>query len=630
MKQKLAIFLVFILTLGVLYQPTLKTVKAAEDSDLLVKNDFSTGAEGWQARGATIEVVTEGGLDNSANVKVSGRTANWNGVQKDMLATALAGSAYDYSVYVYFEGEAGTNATLKLSAQKTIDGVQGWDTIAQADVEANTWTELAGTYTLANSGVASEFVVYVEATNESLEFSIDEFTLRGEATTSPTTSWTYDFETDLGIWGSRTGTEKVEIVTTLGHESTSSAKVWERSQNYHGISTNAASLFVKDKVYQIEFYVYQESGSDKEIYLTMQKKVDAEDTSYTRLATAATKSGEWTKVNTSYSYTDAGTINELVLYFEAEVGLDFYLDDVSISTSADEVVPEIQKDLVGIKELYEDHFSIGVAIPDQALSNELMKELVIKHFNSITAENSMKPEAMLDASNRGQIRFNVSDLYDQFASENNMGLRGHTLVWHSQTPDWFFKEDFQDDGALVTREVMLERMENYIKVVAEHYKNTSVYAWDVVNEAVESSRPDGMRKSLWYDVIGPDFVYKAFEYARKYTEGTDIKLFYNDYSVNDVAKRTAIINLLTPIKEAGLIDGMGIQGHINMTFPSIGLFSETIGLFEDMDLEVQVTELDVSVYENDNERMETASEELLIRQGYRYKQLFDMFKTHEG
>lgn len=631
MKQKVAIFLVILLTLGVLYQPKLLTVKADEENDVIVHNDFSTGVEGWQARGSVLTEKADGGVGDSAMIQVSGRTANWNGIQKSMLGTVTAGQEYEYSINVYFEGEEGTSETLKLSAQKTIEGTQGWDTIAETLVQANQWTQLIGTYTLSDLGVASECLVYVEATNPTLEFFVDEFVLRGEATVNPVTSWNYDFETDFGGWGSRTGTEKVELVDTVAHGGNSCAKVWERSQNYHGLSFNAASIMAKDKIYAIEMYVYQESGIDEEIYLTMQKKIEGTDATYTRLATAQTKSGSWTKVNTTYSYTDSGNVEELILYLEAgNVTLEFYLDDVSISTSADQVNPEIQEDLVGIKDMYKDYFSVGVAIPDSVLDNELMKQLVIKHFNSITAENSMKPEAMLDAINRGEVRFNTADRYDQFAQDNDMGLRGHTLVWHSQTPDWFFKEDFADDGDYVSREVMLERMEDYIEAVAGYYKDSSIYAWDVVNEAVDPSQPDGMRRSLWYHIIGPDFVYKAFEFARKHTEGTDIKLYYNDYSVNDISKRSAIINLLTPINEAGLIDGMGIQGHINMTFPSVSLFSETIGLFETMGLEVQVTELDVSVYENDNERMEAPTQELLIRQGYRYKQLFEMFKTHEG
>lgn len=150
-----------------------------------------------------------------------------------------------------------------------------------------------------------------------------------------------------------------------------------------------------------------------------------------------------------------------------------------------------------------------------------------------------------------------------FARDNGMTVRGHTLVWHSQTPNWIFYKDYKVGGELADRELMLKRMENYIKSVMEWTNENYpglISAWDVVNEAAADD--GGMRESLWYETIGDDYIAKAFEFARKYApEGT--KLFYNDYNSYMAGKQKDILAFLKPIAEAGNIDGMGMQTHIN-------------------------------------------------------------------
>ncbi len=305
-----------------------------------------------------------------------------------------------------------------------------------------------------------------------------------------------------------------------------------------------------------------------------------------------------------------------------EVRTDFYI------SSIDEEIPSMS-------EYWKDYFSIGIAITKGELLNDFKGDLIKQQFNSMTCGNEMKPDALLDreaTKSAGTetcpvLKFDSCDEMLQFCVDNNIKMRGHTLVWHSQTPDWFFMEEYSNkpDAVFASREVMLQRMENYIRLVMEYVNTTYpgvVYAWDVVNEAIApgDGGEDGMRMSdsLWYQTIGPDFVEKAFEYARKYAD-PEQKLFYNDFNTYEAPKRIAILNLVNKIKDQGNIDGIGMQSHIGMSSPTLLDYEETIRKFGETGLEIQITELDINLDSN--------TEEDFLKEGTRYKRLFFTFKN---
>ena len=132
--------------------------------------------------------------------------------------------------------------------------------------------------------------------------------------------------------------------------------------------------------------------------------------------------------------------------------------------------------LITLKDVYKDYFKIGVAVNPTTLRQD--GELIRTQFNSITAENHMKPEEL--QPEEGIFTFEKADMIADFAKENDLALRGHTLLWHNQTPDWMFKNE---DGSVTDRETLLERMKLHITTVMEHYKG-QIYCWDVVNEAI--------------------------------------------------------------------------------------------------------------------------------------------------
>jgi GH35 family endo-1,4-beta-xylanase len=243
-----------------------------------------------------------------------------------------------------------------------------------------------------------------------------------------------------------------------------------------------------------------------------------------------------------------------------------------------------------------------------------MKSLVLREFNSITPENELKPDATIVAS--GSTDDNVKVQLNngakailQFCQDNNIPVRGHTLVWHSQTPEWFFRTGFTGSGAVVSKAIMKKRMESYIKnmfaLIKSSYPRLNLYAYDVVNEAAsESGGPrtagNGDGKSMWVQVYGDNsFIEEAFTFARQYAPATT-KLFYNDYNEYIGAKMNYIANsIVKPLKQKGLIDGMGMQSHLDVRtgtpYPSASDYGKAITTYKDLGVEIHVSELDATV-----------------------------------
>ena len=277
-----------------------------------------------------------------------------------------------------------------------------------------------------------------------------------------------------------------------------------------------------------------------------------------------------------------------------------------------------------LKEAFAEDFTVGVAVNMGALNDSDRMSFVCSHFNSITMENEMKPDSLLDGaasekSSDGMPEINTKKL-DQIlsrAKENNIPLRGHTLVWHNQTPDWFFSKDYEPSKGLAGKDEMRKRMEAYIKKVLtycqENYPGV-VYAWDVVNEAMADE--GGCRtKSRWYDIYGDEsYIEDAFTFARKYAD-PEVKLFYNDYNEYMPAKREMITATVKKLKEKGVLDGVGMQSHWDMDYPTTDLIDAALEKYGAIEgLEIQLTEIDM--HNTDD------SEEGLKAQADRYKQFF--------
>ena len=274
----------------------------------------------------------------------------------------------------------------------------------------------------------------------------------------------------------------------------------------------------------------------------------------------------------------------------------------------------------GLKDYYKKHFSLGVAVSPRALLTD-EAGLIVKEFESMTPENAMKMGPVHPEEKR--YFWKDADSIAAFAKRNNLRLRGHTLCWHNQTPRWLFVDTA---GKNVLKEVLLQRLKEHITEVVQRYRGT-IYAWDVVNEAISDKKDEYLRPSLWYQICGEEYIAKAFQYAHE----ADPKalLFYNDYNETNPEKREKIYKLVKSLKEAGVpIYGVGLQGHWSIYEPTEQTLIETIEKFKDLGLKVQVTELDVSVYPKEHGRRERkpedANDQFTAEQEKKQTEMFEM------
>ena len=212
--------------------------------------------------------------------------------------------------------------------------------------------------------------------------------------------------------------------------------------------------------------------------------------------------------------------------------------------------------------------------------------IVKAQFNTITPENVLKWESVHPAP--GRYDFALPDRYVEFGERNGMFVIGHTLVWHSQTPRWVFEDD---GGRPLTRDALVERMRDHIRTVVGRYRGR-VKGWDVVNEALNE---DGtLRRSPWLTIIGEDYLAKAFQFAHE--ADPTAELYYNDYSLENPAKRDGAVMLLKRLQAAGVsLKAVGLQGHQKLTWPSLEQEDSTIAAFAALGVRVNITELDVDV-----------------------------------
>ncbi len=284
----------------------------------------------------------------------------------------------------------------------------------------------------------------------------------------------------------------------------------------------------------------------------------------------------------------------------------------------------------GLKDYYSKYFPIGVAVSPYNIKDPKESAFILKEFNSITPENAMKMGPIHPEENR--YNWKDADSIVAFAQAHGIRVRGHNLCWHEQTPKWLF---YDQQGKLVTKEVLLKRLKDHIFTVVNRYKG-KIYAWDVVNEAIDDDSTKFLRNSLWYQICGEDFIFKAFEYAHE----ADPKavLFYNDYNTERPEKRERVYKLLKKLIEAKVpINAIGLQAHWSLDEPTQKDLIATIERFSSLGLKVQITELDMSVYPWEKNRRDlrpgesdTYTAEAEQKQADQYAMVFKVFRQYKN
>jgi endo-1,4-beta-xylanase len=241
-----------------------------------------------------------------------------------------------------------------------------------------------------------------------------------------------------------------------------------------------------------------------------------------------------------------------------------------------------------LKEAFQGMFRIGAALNQQQFEERDRRggPIITAQFNAVTPENVLKWEVVHPRD--GVYNVGPGDRYVAFGEKHGMFIVGHCLIWHNQTPAWVFQEE---DGRPIMRDALLKRMRDHIQIVAGRYKGR-IGGWDVVNEALNE---DGtMRQSPWYRIIGEDYVVQAFRFAHEADPAAE--LYYNDYSLENQAKRQGAVALIRKLQQAGVaIAAVGLQGHDKMDWPSVEQQAETIETFRDLGIKVNITELDIDV-----------------------------------
>lgn len=436
--------------------------------------------------------------------------------------------------------------------------------------------------------------------------------LGGAAATAETDATVYlsDFTAGTDGWYARsTGTASVSVLED------GALHTEGRTANWH--SPGRDFDLIPGGKYDLSVLVRQEDVDAANFMISVAHTLDGAE-SYENLAFGLVKRGEWTELVGSYT---AGGFDRFVLYVETTDAPELAFDIKDFRVEAPEGEPEpvatpepmvieAVENLPSLKEAYAGRFDFGSCVSQQMVSSVDMMSFWLGQFNILTPENELKPDSVLDvAASRAlaaedetavAVHFDAAKPLLDFAQANGVKVHGHVLVWHSQTPESLFHEGYDPAAPLATREVMLGRMENYIRGVFEYMDENYpgvIVSWDVVNEAIDDSTGE-LRASPWLTAVGEDYLARAFELARKYApEGT--LLYYNDYNTAYQPKQDGIVRVLEQLIAEGSLDGYGFQMHHSLAEPSMDQITASVERVAALGIRLRVSELDVTVGGND-------------------------------
>jgi endo-1,4-beta-xylanase len=599
----------------------------------IFSSDFEDGTtQGWGPRGPVLVTastdVANGGV---YSLKTTGRTAAWNGPSLNVFPLLSTGATYQITGYVRLM--APVQAPLKFTVQRTTAGATSYDQVVPlTDVTDSAWVKLQGTYSFPTDTTALS--LYLESSDETAAYYLDDFSiieLGGSGCPWPPdqTGFSSDFEDGTAQGWSRRGSETVAVTTADAHGGGFSLLTSNRTAAWNGPSHDAQCRMHNGSRYYVSLWAKLAPGEpDVPLKVSIQRTFAGSTNYNTVLGSKTVTANEWVHFEGKYTFTYDTTALSIYVESSGPVGdpphhPSFYIDDFRLVYSPQ---PPIQL-LPPLKDELQPYFQMGAAI-EPAQTGGLHSELLLRHFNSVTAENAMKFGSIHPTENA--YNFGPADALASFARGHGLTMRGHTLLWHEQVPEWLFEH--ADGTPLepgVDRDLLLERLRSHIQTVVTRY-NDVVSSWDVVNEPIDASQPDGLRVTPWLQIIGPDYIDKAFEYAREYA-GPDAKLYLNEFSTTDPTKRQALLRVVEGMLERGVpFDGVGHQMHVNVYLPAVAEIRTTLETFGNLGLDNQITEMDMSVYSDTSTRYDPIPPDLLVLQGHRYEDIFRELRKQHG
>lgn len=423
-----------------------------------------------------------------------------------------------------------------------------------------------------------------------------------------------DFEVNYDGWCPSSHSVKLAAEDGMGCENSRGMVVSGREKASDGVYSVKGMYLSGNTDYTYSVMVYSDTAETFHFGVACSTRFSNTENS-NELVKVTAEAGKWTELKADFTAPEGSKTFKLTI--TAESNADFRFDNVTVTPKNPVEAPAEEK---GLKDEFADYFRVGNILNGGSVKDHDILANILKNYNSITCENELKPDSVLvqsqcEGDNIGVSIDKAAPILD-FCVNNNIALRGHVLVWHSQTPVWFFKDNYKKDGEWVTPDVMDKRMESYIKNLFEtiktQYPSLDLYAYDVVNEAVSDDSKRGILyggarepgdnnvsngQSAWVQVYGDNsFIEKAFVYARKYApEGT--KLFYNDYNEYWDHKRDKIYEMCKNLYEKGLLDGVGMQSHVNADingFSGAGAHKTAMEKYLSIGCEVQITEFDIN------------------------------------
>ena len=425
-----------------------------------------------------------------------------------------------------------------------------------------------------------------------------------------------DFETNYDGWYANADAVSMTAKAGIGHKDSRGMEVSGRTCASDGVSSEKGLYLSGGETNTYRIWVYSETAERFHVTLAC-ADLDTNQETETELVTKQVAAGTWTELQASYRAPKNS--GEFRLTITTDSTHDFYFDDVTVTAKKTNSTVFAASTEKGLKDEFANYFRVGNILNAGTVKNSTITASFLKDYNSVECENETKPDATLvqsqcSGTNIGVSLKNAASIMD-FCVNNHLAMRGHTLVWHSQTPVWFFKENFDANGNWVSSSVMDQRMETYIKNMFEaiqtQYPELNLYAYDVANECISDDQNrtanyGGTREpgenisgqSPWVQIYGSNaFVEKAFTYARKYAPES-CKLYYNDYNEYWEHKRDAIYSMCKSLYEKSLLDGIGMQSHINADydgFSGVSAYTTAMKKFLSIGCDVQITELDITM-----------------------------------
>jgi endo-1,4-beta-xylanase len=452
-----------------------------------------------------------------------------------------------------------------------------------------------------------------------------------------------DFENGTGNWLSRYG-ETVGVVEGIAQSGTHSLKISKRDNTGSGAIHNFSGILLPNQTYRISAWLMfnDDSAESQTIVLTADQETEGEGHTYTNIAGERLPKGDWTYLETEYTVPRSQYELSLRLYFEGTYHadqsqakpsdfFDFYIDNITIAKLPPAPPPEVETAIPSLYEAMDLGIPLGGTINYAYLNQNNIYNGMLRHFNAFVYGNEMKQDAT--EPSEGKFQLDKMNALMDYTQRVGAKMRGHVLVWHQQVPEWLFSGS--GPNGLATKNELYARMKNHIQTLVSNGKG-KVYAWDVCNEVVGD---DGTpRDSKYHQIMvneglpDYDYVLQAFKWAHE--ADPDAILCINDYSVeSSSAKQDGYYDLVQWLIEQGApISGVGLQAHINVSWPTVADMRNCIERFasfttvDGKKMKVQVTEFDMSIYANSGEAKKKADREVLLDQAFQYKALFDMFK----